>query len=403
MAQYKIFEGNMPLLEKKLQTVANKCARLGCSFRFEQVGEEYETITDPDTGMNHIRRFVLVEAEGKAVLNGWRFVASLEHTEHGNIIHAVDGAPDVPSRFYTCKPYCEHCRTSRERKASYIVQEESTGEFKQVGGNCLRDFTGGMSAEGIAWWLSLYDALKEAEQVPERLGRRCAEYFEVEEMLTYFIEAVNHFGYVRTSEPYSTLDRGCFFYRFDHGTLREPYGGWSGTDREMLDMARDGKFTADRPENHETAQECIEWGKALQGDTNYAQNLRTICANKYTERHNLGLIASVLPSMNRELERQAERRERERKAQEEAKVSDYVGEVGKRISAGVADARLLTSWETQWGTTYLYKFVDEQGNVLVWKSSKRITDDVNSITGTVKEHAEYNGVKQTVLTRCKTA
>lgn len=55
------------------------------------------------------------------------------------------------------------------------------------------------------------------------------------------------------------------------------------------------------------------------------------------------------------------------KKQEEKKVADsvskHVGEVGQRISFKIADAVALTSWETEWGYTTLWKIIDESGNV----------------------------------------
>lgn len=44
----------------------------------------------------------------------------------------------------------------------------------------------------------------------------------------------------------------------------------------------------------------------------------------------------------------------------------------------------------------------EAGDTVVWKTSKCLyVEDVTEITGTVKEHGEYRGEKQTELTRCK--
>lgn len=47
----------------------------------------------------------------------------------------------------------------------------------------------------------------------------------------------------------------------------------------------------------------------------------------------------------------------------------------------------------------------EDGNILIWKTGKWFGDDfdVTTITGTVKAHNEFRGVKQTELTRCKLA
>lgn len=113
----------------------------------------------------------------------------------------------------------------------------------------------------------------------------------------------------------------------------------------------------------------------------------------------------------------AERIEAERAAREAEKarikaekaVSQYVGEVGEKIAvSAVYDHLAWYEVDSFRGygkdTVYIHTFRDDAGNVLVWKTSKGTgleKGDRAEITGTVKEHGEYKGEKQTVLTRCK--
>lgn len=57
----------------------------------------------------------------------------------------------------------------------------------------------------------------------------------------------------------------------------------------------------------------------------------------------------------------------------------------------------------EWGDTYLYKFLTADGNVFSWFSSPRglAQGDKVILTGTVKDHKEYKGIKETQLTRAK--
>ena len=41
--KYSIPEMNMEALEKKLARIAKKAAKYGCDFRFEKIGEHFET------------------------------------------------------------------------------------------------------------------------------------------------------------------------------------------------------------------------------------------------------------------------------------------------------------------------------------------------------------------------
>ena len=113
-------------------------------------------------------------------------------------------------------------------------------------------------------------------------------------------------------------------------------------------------------------------------------------------RKHLGIMASLFATWKREAPKAEVK-----KVQKE--LSHYVGDVGQKLTFNVNSFELLTSWDTYYGVTYLYKMTDEAGNVLIWKSSKWIEDPdaVKMVTGTVKAHAEFNTVQQTELTRCK--
>ena len=84
--KYAIYEGNLDRLEKKLKRIFNKCKAYGCDFHYEQTGEEFRELKD-EKGNKYTARFVLVEAEGTAVINDWEFVAELEHTEKEHSIY----------------------------------------------------------------------------------------------------------------------------------------------------------------------------------------------------------------------------------------------------------------------------------------------------------------------------
>lgn len=86
----------------------------------------------------------------------------------------------------------------------------------------------------------------------------------------------------------------------------------------------------------------------------------------------------------------------------EAAGSSYIGNKGEKITVKVVSCKCVTSWDSMYGTTYLYKFIDNAGNVLIWKTSTAIEcNRVVELTAKVKDHEEYNGVKQTIVYFCK--
>lgn len=113
-------------------------------------------------------------------------------------------------------------------------------------------------------------------------------------------------------------------------------------------------------------------------------------------------------------------------------LSNHVGEVGEKVEAEVELVDLF-SFEGCFGTTTVAKFRDDDGNLMVWftsrfpnRGSKPVADVVHRLEngsvwrerahdeptfwecgdrmvlrGTVKSHDWYDGERQTTVTRCK--
>ncbi len=87
--------------------------------------------------------------------------------------------------------------------------------------------------------------------------------------------------------------------------------------------------------------------------------------------------------------------------------SEYIGKIGERIVTEVILKSIHTyrTHFTYYGeTNYIYCFEDENGNMITWKTSNYqnvCEDERYTIRGTIKEHSEYKGDKQTMLQRVK--
>ena len=111
---------------------------------------------------------------------------------------------------------------------------------------------------------------------------------------------------------------------------------------------------------------------------------------------NLEILKTMQNTLNILVSQQEEEKAKEQQ-------SEYVGNVGDRITVQIADFKIVTSWETGFGLTKIFKIVDTDGNVYTWKTSGGIADGTETIIGTVKAHNEYRGTKQTELTRVRKA
>jgi len=131
----------------------------------------------------------------------------------------------------------------------------------------------------------------------------------------------------------------------------------------------------------------------------FQNNIKVYLSNEYTKIN--GIVAYAYVAYQKEIEKDIKRA----KENEGKKDSNYVGEVSEKIQTELTYMNSY-SFDTEWGTSYIHKFLDQNGNIFVWKSSNSVRADqgeVVKIKGRIKDHSEYAGAKQTILTRCKIA
>lgn len=390
---FSVPEWNMETLRKKISRIQKKCEKLGCEFHYAETGEEFRKVETPD-GHRFTARFVLVEALGTAAIPGWEFAASIDHTEAGNIVRGFQEI-EIPESYYHCKPFCEHCRTSRDRKNTYLVRNTESGAFFQLGKSCLLEYTKGLSAEQAALCAEFAELLDSYSRdysgfAPEH------EYFKTEEYLRYAAECVAKFGYCKRNGGQSgtepTAMKAHDFMLVDAGKIS---GRLADSLRSEMDAIG---FNVKSPETAEQVKDALAWAEAQEDVPGYIHNLKTACGLEYLNYKNAGIVASLIPAYLRAVESEKKRK----LAEEKRGISGWAGEVGERITVEVENFSCIAGYETQFGYSRIWKIVDAAGNVYIWKTTKFI-EQVSKITGTVKEHNEFRGEKQTELTRCKIA
>lgn len=88
--------------------------------------------------------------------------------------------------------------------------------------------------------------------------------------------------------------------------------------------------------------------------------------------------------------------------------SKHIGEEGERSTMRLTLVDVLGPLPGQWGDRFGYIFHQgdpgETCNVVIWWTGGKAGVEkgaAETFTATVKEHSEYNGVRQTVITRAK--
>ena len=88
----------------------------------------------------------------------------------------------------------------------------------------------------------------------------------------------------------------------------------------------------------------------------------------------------------------------------EESTSEWLFEEKERFYDYAVVLKSVRGMETRFGYSQLVKFEDANRNILQWWTAVEIKAEVGDqvlLTGTVKAHDEYKGVKSTTVTRCK--
>lgn len=339
--------------------------------------------------------------------NGWLFGATVEPSgiEGKNFVNYSLSGNDigfiVPNKYFSSNPCrCDYCKTNRRRSKTYLVVNQETGEWKQLGRECLKLFVTGIDVDAIATFEFF---IKEAEDFvnpsDEFFYNRRFKFVKVADALALAVALYCDKGYVTTRDAVGDANDFC-----NKNIVQRKLSRLYGYDSDFLNITNSARAEIDKinintdvPIAKIAVKIVLKSVKELPDDT-YYNNLKVIVSNEYIPLNKLGLLVSIPKAIDRYKEEKKRQEEKERLAAE----SNYLGSVGEKISIHFVSGREVACCETQFGLLHIYEFKDANGNTVVWKSSssKDIPEN-GTVTGTVKAHEEYNGIKQTVILRAK--
>lgn len=416
---YMIPEENVESLEKKFNTAVRKIRKINPELEPTMTKSNHTIVLvhkielrpcdcRSETTIKEVpyeARRVELKIPDEAVFaeNNWSFGGSVEPSgvEGKNFVNVNLSGKDlgfiVPSKYFTANPCtCDYCKTNRKRNKTYLVVNQETGEWKQLGKECLKLFVTGIDVDAIATFESF---IKEAEGAAnpgdEFFYNKGFKFVKVADALALACAVYRERGYLATRDSVGNPNDFC-----NKNIVQRKLAQQYGCNSDFLNIAnstRDKIDTITFKADINAATDAIGDVEQLPDDP-YYNNLKVIVANEYIPLNKLGLLVSIPKAIDRYEEEKKRQEEKERLATE----SNYIGSVGDKIEIDFVSGREAACCETQFGLLHIYEFKDASGNVIVWKSSsgKEIPES-GKISGTVKAHEEYNGVKQTVILRAK--
>ena len=377
-------------LDDKVATIERKIKKQGGTIVYIK-SQPYRQ--DDKKDRHYGQEVVDVEVEASYKISGWEFIASLEYVDGTNLVKGTGAVENIPEK-YVHSNICEHCKTDRARKYTILLRNTETGEFRQVGKSCVKDYIG-VDASKYLSYLSWFDSLESyIESLDGCSGNGESVAYSVDDIIAQTIAETQHYGYVSKSSAaeHCKESTSSVVYYIETGIV-PLYNSERSYDRyEITD------------EQKALVNQVVDFILAIENPTDYERNLQVLINTGYATRKNIGLAVSIYGYYLRQTQIA--------KAREATQRSEWVGEIGQRIVI-TAKPELVTSYETDYGYVYVYKFI-ENGNVFIWKKSGTFGewvkdakggthyvnyDDVVTFKATVKDHSEYNGVKQTVISR----
>ncbi len=321
---------------------------------------------------------------------------------------------EVPAEFLNSGRFeCDHCGANRERKSVWVARRKTDGKWLMLGRNCLGDLVG----TSFTKYLRLLDLAQEAEtgtfeepdsdNVAFGGGAKVAySYRPGREYLTKVATETRLHGWVSRSDAEAS--------RYTRGESLV-----ATVDAVMVDWIR----YEPAAEDIATAEAAVSWYLAKEPPKEEEKrelydNTRNILLAIDTPLHfsTLRRVAWVVNSYRRHLEYEEQKRRREAVRASMDSLEKFAATEGEKVDLNCSFLGCST-FENEWGTTWVWRLLLPGGVSGVWFSSKapwvwdttdagktvdRAIEDGETIhlRGTVKKWGEYKGEPQASFTRC---
>lgn len=311
---------------------------------------------------------------------GWRFLAAVDTVGDGVVIRYPPGRAAAIDHTGLTPGCCDHCRTTRTRRTTILVQNEGTAEVRQVGRSCLKDFLG---------WSTL-PVFLDAAAVEDQLGldRSSGRSGPVDlaSVLPLAWAVVAEYGWTPTAaaseHPPST--RNLVAEVLENGRNAP------GVLLRIAPHLEEGERLAPRI--------IADLTDAFTATSGYQANLAAILRSGQVDRRHLGLAVSAVAAWQR-LQATAEQ-----PAAVEP-VRSHVGTVGEQVTLTGRVTTTLRVDGFHWNSPDSVLLILDCGphvaklvTAAAWAYEVE-RGDVLTVTGRVKAHASYRDLPQTVLVR----
>lgn len=431
---FRIVDTKLEELATRIEKLNKKATKLGTDPIVLTVSDEHEqevtrelppgydpATTLDDWGKAGVERvtdytYITVNGETPMVAGKWVFVATLDHEadegadESVGIRRAPIGAFTVArigqeaadavekadlTDYRHARADCDHCGWNRRRKQTYVLYETATGELRQIGSTCLRDYTGANNPERVAAWAEwlegLYGDLGGGEYDEDAGGGGGRIAMRQRDFLANVVAVMHENGWVPR------------WSRSDYGDSERNYNATADV-AESNYFERKPKFKVPvTDEDYAEADAALEWVRedlAERDDLDeFQHNLVTYTRSDYVPKKGSGFVAYTIMARRREIEGFIKKE----RAEKVKATSEWFGEVKSRVKGLTFTVTFTREFESRFGVTTLTKGITPEGNLITWFGAGGLEQGKTyTMAATIKSHDldKYaDNAKTTVITR----
>lgn len=385
---FTILAYRAPEARKQVKKMLNKARRYGVPLSIEFGAKRIDERISPTSNRKVNVEVVEVHVKGETpVVGEHKFLARVEVLEGGNIVDTIPGET-ANMAWRQVDGHCDHCGTNRRRKHVYIVREINTGNVVQVGRGCLRDYLGIDNPEHV---MQKFDFWRSVRNMDEDFSGWSGVKWskEIRTLHAWTLAAIRAWGWVSKGMTHDRDDLVSTASRILSMCVKDSR---SPEVRAVINNYL-------RDEDYDTADQIIAWVRESEDTSDYMHNLKVVHREDMLwDDRRIGLAISAVASWQRATGRAEKRRQ-------EAQESRWMGSEGERLRGlKVTLEHVRGLGDNGWGWTELFKFRTEDGAVVTWitGSAPEIEPGMKyQLSGTVKKHKEYKGIKETQITRVK--
>ena len=361
---FRVAPAELEHVQRRIQMLGRRARRIGL-----------EPVRLIDTGERDASGHALVMLSGRApVLADWTLAAIVDHRDGHVAVRPVGEQGDRLVVGAFAAAICEHCGLRRRRTRTYVVVRTDSGEVRQVGSGCVRDFLGGPDPERACRRAELL-ALAQAEldRADTLLPAPDGAEASVDEFAAHAAHVVRTHGFTsrerarRASRP-ATADLAL-------QSLQDTPAAPDGADRALADGA-------------------LGWARALlaaRRDLSPFERdaVATVRGGSIQTRRDRGLVCALIAVC------------RKRRAR-----SRHLAHPGARIAVTVLVERVLAQRSERHGAVRRCELIDADANRLVWWQTGGAPlhrGEVVALTGRVQRHTRFAATAVTVLSHCRRA